>query len=414
MKNDPNCKFDVLKIRNDFPILSQRMNDKPLIYLDSAASTMKPRQVVESIADLYYGYYSNIHRAVYLFSQISTERYENARSLVKNYINAKYDEEIIFTRGATESINLIAHSYGRPNLKEGDEIIVTEMEHHANIVPWQQLCKETGAKLRYIPFDNNGELILEEYDKMISNKTKIVSIVHISNSLGTINPIKYIFEKAKEFGAVTVLDASQSIQHVKVDVQALNCDFLAFSGHKIYGPTGVGILYGKLSILEDMPPYQTGGDMIKSVSFERSLFADVPWRFEAGTQNIEGVIGLGAAIEYVNSIGLVEIANYEHSLLEYANQKIKEIPEVQIIGNAKEKASLISFLLEDIHPHDVGTIMDKLGIAVRTGQHCTEPTMKHFGITATTRASFAFYNTIDDINVFISGINQVIETFNKI
>lgn len=411
MKNDPNCKFDVLKIRNDFPILSQTMNDKPLIYLDSAASTMKPRQVVESIADLYYGYYANIHRGVYLFSQMSTERYENARSLVKNYINAKYDEEIIFTRGATEAINLIAHSYGRPNLKEGDEIIVTEMEHHANIVPWQQLCKETGAKLRYIPFDNNGELILEEYDKMISNKTKIVSIVHISNSLGTINPVKYIFEKAKEFGAVTVLDASQSIQHVKVDVQALNCNFLAFSGHKIYGPTGIGILYGKLSILEDMPPYQTGGDMIKSVSFERSLFADVPGRFEAGTQNIEGAIGLGSAIEYVNSIGLDEIANYEHSLLEYANQKIKEIPQVQIIGNAKEKASLISFLLEDIHPHDVGTIMDKLGIAVRTGQHCTEPTMKHFGITATTRASFAFYNTIDDINVFIDGIRQVIETF---
>lgn len=411
MKNCPNCKFDVLKIRNDFPILSQTMNDKPLIYLDSAASTMKPRQVVESIADLYYGYYANIYRGVYLFSQMSTERYENARSLVKNYINAKYDEEIIFTRGATEAINLIAHSYGRPNLKEGDEIIVTEMEHHANIVPWQQLCKETGAKLRYIPFDNNGELILEEYDKMISNKTKIVSIVHISNSLGTINPVKYIFEKAKEFGAITVLDASQSIQHVKVDVQAINCDFLAFSGHKIYGPTGIGILYGKLNILEDMPPYQTGGDMIKSVSFERSLFADVPGRFEAGTQNIEGAIGLGAAIEYVNSIGLDEIANYEHSLLEYANQKIKEIPQVQIIGNAKEKASLISFLLEDIHPHDVGTIMDKLGIAVRTGQHCAEPTMKHFGITATTRASFAFYNTIDDINVFIDGIRQVIETF---
>jgi len=411
MNNDPNCKFDVLKIRNDFPILSQTMNDKPLVYLDSAASTMKPRQVVESIADLYYGYYANIHRGVYLFSQMSTERYENARSLVKNYINAKYDEEIIFTRGATEAINLIAHSYGRPNLKEGDEIIVTEMEHHANIVPWQQLCKETGAKLRYIPFDNNGELILEEYDKMISNKTKIVSIVHISNSLGTINPVKYIFDKAKEFGAVTVLDASQSIQHVKVDVQALNCDFLAFSGHKIYGPTGIGILYGKLSILEDMTPYQTGGDMIKSVSFERTLFADVPGRFEAGTQNIEGAIGLGSAIEYVNSIGLDEIANYEHSLLEYANHKIKEIPQVQIIGNAKEKASLISFLLEDIHPHDVGTIMDKLGIAVRTGQHCTEPTMKHFGITATTRASFAFYNTIDDINVFIDGIRQVIETF---
>lgn len=411
MNNDPNCQFDVLKIRKDFPILSQEMNGKPLIYLDSAASTMKPRQVVESIANLYYGYYANIHRGVYLFSHMSTERYENTRTIVRNYINAKYDEEIIFTRGATESINLIAHSFGRFNLKEGDEIIVTEMEHHANIVPWQQLCKETGAKLRYIPFDNNGELILEEYDKMINNKTKIVSIVHISNSLGTINPVKYIFQKAKEFGAVTVLDASQSIQHIKVDVQDLNCDFLAFSGHKIYGPTGIGILYGKLNLLEDMQPYQTGGDMIKSVSFERTLFADVPGRFEAGTQNIEGAIGLGAAIEYINSIGLDAIAKYEHSLLEYANQKIKEIPQVQIIGTARDKASLISFLLEDIHPHDVGTIMDKLGIAVRTGQHCTEPTMKHFGITATTRASFAFYNTIDDINVFIDGIRQVIETF---
>jgi len=265
--------------------------------------------------------------------------------------------------------------------------------------------------LRYIPFDDNGELILEEYEKMLSPRTKIVSAVHISNSLGTINPVKYIFDKAKEYGAVTVLDASQSIQHTKVDVQELNCDFLAFSGHKIYGPTGIGVLYGKLHLLEDMPPYQTGGDMIKSVTFERTLFADVPAKFEAGTQNIEGAIGLGTAIEYVNSIGLENIANYEHSLLEYANQKIKEIPQVKIIGNARQKASLISFLLEDIHPHDVGSILDKLGIAVRTGQHCTEPTMRHFGITATTRASFAFYNTIDDINVFIDGIKQVIETF---
>ncbi len=411
MKNDSNCQIDVKKIREDFPILSQKMNGKPLVYLDSAATTMKPRQVVESIADLYFGYYSNIHRGVYLFSYITTDRYENVRTIIKNYINAKYEEEIIFTRGATESINLIAHSYAGYNLKENDEIIVTEMEHHANIVPWQEICKKTGAKLRYIPFDDNGELILEEYDKMLSPKTKIVSAVHISNSLGTINPVKYIFDKAKEYGAVTVLDASQSIQHTKVDVQELNCDFLAFSGHKIYGPTGIGVLYGKLHLLEDMPPYQTGGDMIKSVTFERTLFADVPAKFEAGTQNIEGAIGLGTAIEYVNSIGLDNIAHYEHSLLEYANQKIKEIPQVKIIGNARQKASLISFLLEDIHPHDVGSILDKLGIAVRTGQHCTEPTMRHFGITATTRASFAFYNTIDDINVFIDGIKQVIETF---
>ena len=411
MKKDPNCQFDVQKIRNDFPILSQKMNGKPLVYLDSAASTMKPRQVVETIADLYFGYYSNIHRGVYLLSQITTERYENTRWLIKNYINAKYEEEIIFTRGATESINLIAHSYAGTNLKENDEIIVTEMEHHANIVPWQEVCKRTGAKLRYIPFDDNGELILEEYDKMISNRTKIVSVVHISNSLGTINPVKYIFDKAKEYGAITVLDASQSIQHIKVDVQELNCDFLAFSGHKIYGPTGIGVLYGKLHLLEDMPPYQTGGDMIKSVTFERTLFADVPAKFEAGTQNIEGAIALGTAIEYINSIGLDNIAKYENSLLGYATQKIKEIPQVTIIGNAKHKASLISFILEDIHPHDVGTILDKLGIAVRTGQHCTEPTMRHFGIVATTRASFAFYNTIDDINVFIDGIKQVIETF---
>jgi len=411
MKNDSNCQIDVKKIREDFPILSQKMNGKPLVYLDSAATTMKPRQVVESIADLYFGYYSNIHRGVYLFSYFTTDRYENARTIIKNYINAKYEEEIIFTRGATESINLIAHSYAGYNLKENDEIIVTEMEHHANIVPWQEICKKTGAKLRYIPFDDNGELILEEYEKMLSPRTKIVSAVHISNSLGTINPVKYIFDKAKEYGAVTVLDASQSIQHTKVDVQELNCDFLAFSGHKIYGPTGIGVLYGKLHLLEDMPPYQTGGDMIKSVTFERTLFADVPAKFEAGTQNIEGAIGLGTAIEYVNSIGLENIANYEHSLLEYANQKIKEIPQVKIIGNARQKASLISFLLEDIHPHDVGSILDKLGIAVRTGQHCTEPTMRHFGITATTRASFAFYNTIDDINVFIDGIKQVIETF---
>lgn len=411
MKNESNCNFDVQKIRADFPILSQKMNGKPLVYLDSAASTMKPRQVVETIADLYFGYYSNIHRGVYLFSYITTDRYENVRSIVKDYINAAYEEEIVFTRGATESINLIAHSYAGTNLEENDEIIVTEMEHHANIVPWQEICKKTGAKLRYIPIDDNGELILEEYEKMLGPRTKIVSVVHISNSLGTINPVKYIFDKAKEYGAITVLDASQSIQHTKVDVQELNCDFLAFSGHKIYGPTGIGVLYGKLHLLEEMPPYQTGGDMIKSVTFERTLFADVPAKFEAGTQNIEGAIGLGTAIEYVNSIGLDNIARYEHSLLEYATQKMREIPQVKIIGNARQKASLISFLLEDIHPHDVGTILDKLGIAVRTGQHCTEPTMRHFGIAATTRASFAFYNTIDDINVFIDGIKQVIETF---
>jgi cysteine desulfurase/selenocysteine lyase len=411
MNSDSNCQFDALKYRADFPILSQEMSGKKLVYLDSAASTQKPRQVVEAMMDLYYKYYANIHRGVYQLSQKTTDAYEGVRTIVKEYINANLDEEIIFTRGATESLNLIAHSYGKVHIKEDDEIIVSEMEHHANIVPWQQLCKETGAILRYIPFDDNGELILEEYEKMLSNKTKIVSVVHISNSLGTINPIKYIFAKAKEVGAVTIMDASQSIQHVKVDVQDVGADFMVFSGHKIYGPTGIGVLWGRMPLLKTMQPYQTGGDMIKAVSFERTLFADVPAIFEAGTQNIEGAIGLGAAINYVNSIGIENIAKYEHYLLEYANAKVAEIPQVKIVGTAKEKASLISFILEDIHPHDVGTILDKCGVAVRTGQHCTEPTMKHFGITATTRASFAFYNTIDDINVFIESLKQVIETF---
>jgi cysteine desulfurase/selenocysteine lyase len=411
MMTESDCNFDVNLVRQDFPILSKQMNSKPLVYLDSAASTQKPKAVINAIIDLYSNYYANIHRGVYLFSQLSTDKYEEARLAVKNYINAQSEKEIIFTRGATESINLIAYSYGRYFLNEGDEIIVTEMEHHANIVPWQQLAKEKKLVLRYIPMNDNGELLLDEYEKMLSNKTKIVSVVHISNSLGTINPVKYIFDKAKEFGAVTVLDASQSIQHTKIDVQSLNCDFLAFSGHKIYGPTGIGALYGKLDLLKKMEPYQTGGDMILSVTFERTLFAEVPVKFEAGTQNIEGAIGLGAAINYVNNLGIENIAKYEHSLLDYATSRVLEIPQVKIIGTAKEKASVISFIIEDVHPHDVGTIFDKLGVAVRTGQHCTEPVMRHFNIPATTRASFAFYNTIDDINVFINSIKEVISIF---
>jgi len=411
MMTESDCNFDVNLVRQDFPILSKQMNSKPLVYLDSAASTQKPKAVINAIIDLYSNYYANIHRGVYLFSQLSTDKYEEARLAVKNYINAQSEKEIIFTRGATESVNLIAYSYGRYFLNEGDEIIVTEMEHHANIVPWQQLAKEKKLVLRYIPMNDNGELLLDEYEKMLSNKTKIVSVVHISNSLGTINPVKYIFDKAKEFGAVTVLDASQSIQHTKIDVQSLNCDFLAFSGHKIYGPTGIGALYGKLDLLKKMEPYQTGGDMILSVTFERTLFAEVPGKFEAGTQNIEGAIGLGAAINYVNNLGIENIAKYEHSLLDYATSRVLEIPQVKIIGTAKEKASVISFIIEDVHPHDVGTIFDKLGVAVRTGQHCTEPVMRHFNIPATTRASFAFYNTIDDINVFINSIKEVISIF---
>ncbi|MCA1917813.1 MAG: cysteine desulfurase [Flavobacterium piscis] len=411
MKSESDCTFDVNLIRKDFPILSKEMNGKPLVFLDSAASTQKPQVVIDAIADLYSNYYANIHRGVYQLSQVSTEKYEEAREIVKNYISAASSDEIVFTRGATESINLIAYSYGRYFLSEGDEIIVSEMEHHANIVPWQQLAKEKKVVLRYIPMDDNGELLLDEFYKMLNTRTKIVSLVHISNSLGTINPVKEIFNKAKEIGAITILDASQSIQHTKINVNELNCDFLVFSGHKIYGPTGIGVLYGKLDLLKKMEPYQTGGDMIKSVTFERTIFADVPGKFEAGTQNIEGAIGLGAAIKYINSIGLPEIMKYEHQLMKYATDKVLEIPQVKIIGTAKEKASLISFILEDVHPHDVGTIFDKLGVAVRTGQHCTEPVMRHFGIPATTRASFAFYNTFEEINVFIESIKYVINIF---
>lgn len=403
--------FPVNSIRKDFPILSKRMNGKPLIYFDNAATTQKPQIMIDAIVDFYSNYYSNIHRSVYEFSHISTEQYETTRTLVKEYINASKPEEIIFTRGTTEGINFIANTYGKKFLKKGDEVLITEMEHHSNIVPWQELAKELGIVLRYIPMNDNGEVILDNIDNLINEHTKIVSIVHISNSLGTINPVKSIFEKAKQVGAICILDASQSIQHIKIDVQELGCDFLVFSGHKIYGPTGVGVLYGAHNLLEHIPPYQTGGDMIRSVSFERTIYADVPQKFEAGTQNIEGVIGLGASIHYVQSIGLDNIYDYEKQLLDYATEKMLEIPEVTIIGTAENKASVISFMLEDIHPHDVGTILDKLGIAVRTGQHCTEPVMKHFNIPATTRASFAFYNTKDEINVFIDGIKQVIETF---
>jgi cysteine desulfurase/selenocysteine lyase len=411
MDNNLLNKFDANKIRQDFPILSKTMNGKPLVYLDSAASTQKPQVMIEAITDLYSNYYANIHRSVYLFSQLTTQKYEEARETVRKHLNAKRKEEIIFTSGATESLNLLVNSYAKVHLQEGDEIIVTEMEHHANIVPWQQLVREKKVVLRHIPIDSNGELIIEEFDKMLNSRTKIVSVVHISNSLGTVNPVKYIINKAKEFGAITCLDASQSVQHSILDVQDLDCDFLAFSGHKLYGPTGIGVLYGKYELLKKMEPYKTGGDMIKSVTFERTIFADVPERFEAGTQNIEGAIGLAAAINYVNSIGLANIIEYEKYLLDYATQKIREVPKIKIIGTAKEKASIISFLLDDIHPHDVGTILDKQGIAVRTGQHCTEPVMRKFGIPATTRASLAFYNTTEEINVFIEGLKLVIETF---
>jgi cysteine desulfurase/selenocysteine lyase len=403
--------FDVHEIRKDFPILHRLVHNKPLIYFDNAATTQKPKQVIETITNYYSNLNSNIHRGVHYLSQAATSEFECARNIVKSFINARYDEEIIFTRGATEAINLVAYSYGETNLKEGDEVLITEMEHHSNIVPWQIVCSKTGAKLKVVPFDDNGELILDELEKIISPKTKIVSVVHISNSLGTINPIEYIIRRAHDVGAVVLIDGSQSIQHLPVDVQKLDCDFFVFSGHKIYGPTGIGVLYGKKEILESMPPYQGGGDMILSVTFEKTIYNVLPHKFEAGTPHIEGAIGLGSAIRYVQNIGLDVIFDYETKLLNYASERLKEIPEVKIIGNAKNKASLVSFVVENVHPHDIGTLLDRDGIAIRTGHHCTEPVMRHFGVPATSRASFAFYNTFEEIDQLVLSLKKIVAKF---
>jgi cysteine desulfurase/selenocysteine lyase len=403
--------FDVQEIRKDFPILHRLVHNKPLIYFDNAATTQKPKQVIETITNYYSNLNSNIHRGVHYLSQAATSEFECARNIVKSFINARYDEEIIFTRGATEAINLVAYSYGETNLKEGDEVLITEMEHHSNIVPWQIVCSKTGAKLKVVPFDDNGELILDEFEKIISPKTKIVSVVHISNSLGTINPIEYIIRRAHDVGAVVLIDGSQSIQHLPVDVQKLDCDFFVFSGHKIYGPTGIGVLYGKKVILESMPPYQGGGDMILSVTFEKTIYNVLPHKFEAGTPHIEGAIGLGSAIRYVQNIGLDVIFDYETKLLNYASERLKEIPEVKIIGNAKNKASLVSFVVENVHPHDIGTLLDRDGIAIRTGHHCTEPVMRHFGVPATSRASFAFYNTFEEIDQLVLSLKKIVAKF---
>jgi len=403
--------FDVYTIRNDFPILQRLVHNKPLIYFDNAATTHKPKQVIETIVNYYSNLNSNIHRGVHYLSQAATSEFECARNIVKSFINARYDEEIIFTRGATEAINLVASSYGLTNLKEGDEVLITEMEHHSNIVPWQIICERTGAKLKVVPMDDNGELILEVFEKLLSLRTKIVSVVHISNSLGTINPVEYIIKRAHDVGAVVLIDGSQSIQHLPIDVQVLDCDFFVFSGHKIYGPTGIGVLYGKKELLESMPPYQGGGDMILSVSFEKTIYNVLPHKFEAGTPHIEGAIGLGSAIRYVQNIGLDEIFGYETKLLSYATGLLNEIPEIRIIGKAKNKASLVSFVIENIHPHDIGTLLDRDGIAIRTGHHCTEPVMRHYGVPATSRASFAFYNTMEEIDQFVISLKKIIKKF---
>lgn len=405
-------KLDINKIRSDFPILNEKVYCKPLIYLDNAATTQKPLSVIKKISDYYSFQNSNIHRGVHKLSQIATEEYEGAREIVKNFIKADSTEEIIFTRGTTESINLVASSFGRKYLKEGDEVLISEMEHHSNIVPWQLICEQTGAKLKVIPINDDGDIIFEEFEKLINKNTKIVSVVHVSNSLGTINPIKEIIDISHSYGAKVLIDGAQSVQHLDIDVRALDCDFFAFSGHKIYGPTGIGVLYGKKEILNDIPPYHGGGDMIKSVSFDRTIYNDLPYKFEGGTPNIAGAIGLGEALKYIESIGIKNIEEYELELLEYGTMKLNEVDKLHLIGQAKRKSSALAFIIDGIHPHDIGSILDLDGVAVRTGHHCTEPVMQHFKVPATTRASISFYNTKEEIDILVNSIFKVIDMFN--
>ncbi|MCH2668515.1 MAG: cysteine desulfurase [Gammaproteobacteria bacterium] len=402
---------DISSLRNDFPALHQNVNGKPLVYLDSAASAQRPQSVIDAMVTQDEQNHSNVHRGVHQLSQRSTEAYEGSREKVRAFINAQYHEEIVFTRGTTESINLVASSLGGKILTPDDEVLVTWMEHHSNIVPWQLACEKTGAKLRAVPINSNGELDLNEYTRLLTDKTKIVAVGHVSNALGTINPIEHIISTAHKVGALVVVDGAQSVPHIKIDVQAMDCDFYAFSGHKMYGPSGIGVLYGKKALLNDMPPYQGGGEMILTVSFEKTTYNELPCKFEAGTPNITGAVGLGATVDYLNSIDFDALSRYEADLLNYATEKFLELPGSRIIGTANKKASVLSFMLGDIHAHDLGTILDQDGIAIRTGHHCAMPVMDHFGIPATGRASFALYNNIEDIDRFILGLKESMELF---
>ena len=406
-----NPPFDVERIRRDFPILSTKVHDRPLVYLDNAATSQKPRAVIDRISDYYLFENSNVHRGVHALSELATDRYEGARKNIRRFINAKEDREIIFVRGCTEGINLVAATYGRANVHEGDEIVVTAIEHHSNIVPWQMLCEERGAKLRVVPINDAGEIDLADYEKLLNDRTKIVSVIHVSNALGTINPVKKMIELAHARSIPVLLDGAQAVPHMKVDVQELDCDWFAFSGHKMFGPTGIGVLYGKAKVLEAMPPFQGGGDMILSVSWEKTKYNTIPYKFEAGTPNIAGAIGLSAAVDYLTSIGLDKIEAYEHELLRYATEKLSALPSVKIIGTAREKASVLSFTLEGAHPHDIGTIVDQEGVAIRTGHHCAQPVMERFCIPATARASFAFYNTKDEVDALVRAVQKVVEMF---
>ena len=403
--------LNIQKIRKDFPVLGREMNGHPLVYLDNAATTQKPLAVIDRLHDFYSTQYGTVHRGVYELSQISTHECDLVREKCRKFLNAKKTAEIIFVRGATEAINLVAAGYGRKFLKPGDEILITGMEHHANVVPWQQLAEEKQLTLKAAPINDRGELILEEFKKMLTPRTKIVAVGHISNALGTINPVKEITRLAHESGAVVLIDGAQAAPHTQVDVQEIGCDFYCFSAHKVYGPTGIGVLYGRLELLEAMNPYQFGGDMIEMVTLEKTTFAKPPHKFEAGTPAIAEIVGLGPALEYIQQLGIDRIEAYEHELLVEATQKLSEIPGLKIIGTAAEKAAVISFVLDDIHPHDIGTILDQEGIAIRTGHHCSQLVMRRYNLAATARASFSFYNTKEEIDTLARGLKKVVEVF---
>ena len=403
--------FDAERVRADFPVLQQQVNGRPLVYLDNGATSQKPQAVIDELVRYYSTENANVHRGVHTLSQNATEDYEGARAKVKRLLNAADDHEIVFTRGTTDSINIVAQSFGKQSLGPGDEVIVSNMEHHSNIVPWQMLREEKGVVLRVVPIDESGELLMDEYERMLSPRTKLVSITHVSNALGTILPVEQIIGMAHAQGIPVMLDGAQAVPHMAVDVRKLDCDFYVFSGHKLFGPTGTGVLYGKAELLESMPPVQGGGDMIKSVTFERTIYNDLPYKFEAGTPNIAGAIGLGAAIDYVQSVGYDSFAAYEDELLEYGTKALESIEGLRIIGTAPRKAGILSFVMENVHPHDIGTILDTEGVAVRTGHHCAQPVMQRFQIPATVRASMAMYNTKEDIDALVRAIDRVIEVF---
>jgi cysteine desulfurase/selenocysteine lyase len=402
--------FEVTRWREDFPVLRQTVHGKPLVYLDNAATTQKPQAVIDCERHYYESMNANIHRGIHALSQQATDAYEAARNKVRDFLHAAHSKEIIFVRGATEAINLVAHSFGR-SIRSGNEIVVTEMEHHSNIVPWQLLCEHTGAVLRVVPIDDDGELRLDEFERLLTPRTRMVAVAHVSNALGTVNPLKRIIDAAHDAGAVVLVDGAQAMPHLAVDVQELDCDFYAFSGHKVYGPTGIGVLYGKEKWLEKMPPYQGGGDMISRVTFEKTWYNALPYKFEAGTPNIAGGIALGAALDYVSQIGLDAIAAHEHSLLDHATQLARELPHLHLIGTARNKAGILAFTIDGIHPHDIGTILDREGVAIRTGHNCAMPVMDHFGIPATARASFALYNTHDEVEALFAAIRKAMALF---